>query len=72
MLSSDKLDQKVDWILYAGDEEYVDASEIFDSSYERQRGKRILEDYATHPNADETVKRRAEEAIESLKSAGCA
>ncbi|WP_135666612.1 hypothetical protein [Halorhabdus rudnickae] len=67
--SSAKVKEKVDWILYAGDREYVDASEILETPYERERGERILRDHAEHPNGDETIQKRANAALDDLEAA---
>lgn len=66
LTSSTEVKEKVEWLLYAAEEEYVGADDLFDGSYERDRAVGLLRDYAEHPNADGTVGNRAEQALEEL------
>lgn len=67
LTSSAKVKDKVQWILYAGLDDDVDAVELFDSGYQRTRAVRMLRDYVDHPSADTLVEKRAREAITALE-----
>lgn len=63
MNTRDQIEEKVKQVIYGGSE--YDAGDVFDPD-EYTRAKRMLGDYAGHPNADPVVKERAEAAIEQI------
>lgn len=60
LTSSAKVEQKVEWIISTG------RIPDIEDGYESDRAGRMLSDYATHPNSDDLVVKRAENAIEAL------